>query len=361
MQRRGVSSAKVNIQGGDGLAVKRLLEVIAADPITFLDTTPAVVPMLGEYPHGLHHIMHTAHRNFKPFVMRCAKETGNIAIVEDPAEVKYFNSHMYFHWKLTRACAEYLYEISRSPGGLDFEDVPSFFRAVEANIDLAWVAHYAYDAGFLMLDFKQALRANQSDVLDQDWCEFLTLARTGTGHKTTYGILALMQVYRSVTLHPKLAELWRTVRTLPMSKNPGARVGHDSPCEWLHADITASVQTHVTEATIEKFITTRPFTTTVERELRSLLGTESDSSANKLKAMDEDVKKLLKLFRSEIGATWAAATSANAVSKLKMQSRSQTTPWAEYEAVASQKGNDSTASYVRRHLSTYAFQHEWQP
>ena len=39
-----------------------------------------------------------------------------------------------------------------------------------------------------------------------------------------------------------------------MSSNPGARVGWDTPCEWLHAEITASVQIRVTEKSITDFI-----------------------------------------------------------------------------------------------------------
>ena len=35
-------------------------------------------------------------------------------------------------------------------------------------------------------------------------------------------------------------------------------------------------------------------------------------------------------------------------------------PWKEYDAIAQRLGKDSTAAYVRRHLQTYAFRHEWQ-
>ena len=361
MQRNKLCpDAMVNIQGGDGLAIARANQEIADDPDTFLDTSPAVVPMLGESPHGLHHIRHVVHRNFRPFIMRCAEECRNPAIVEDPAEVKHFNSHIFFDWVIIRACAEYIYEISRGPGGCDFEDTASFLRASEANVDLAWVVHYLYDGGFLELDFKQSVRANLSDELDKDWCEFVTLARTGSGHKTSYGILAIMQVYRSVCLHPKLAELWRTVRTLPMSSHAGARVGHDSPCEWLHADITASVRTRVTEASIENFIRTRPFCYAVDRQLRSVLDLERDTA--RLKIMDDDVKILKDMFRTKIGNTWVRAARANSSSQLMTAAaigRSKA-PWKEYDAIAQRLGKDSTAAYVRRHLQTYAFRHEWQ-
>ena len=36
-------------------------------------------------------------------------------------------------------------------------------------------------------------------------------------------------------------------------------------------------------------------------------------------------------------------------------------PWEELARVGALQGNDSTADYVRRHLQTYAFRHEWLP
>ena len=353
----------VNIQGGDGLSVQRCNEQIANEPELFLDTQPAVVPILGEHPHGVHHIMHTVHRNFEPFVMRCAEEVGNKAIVSDPAAVMHFNSHFYFHCKLIRASSEWLFEKSRGFGGLDFEDVPSFMRATEANIDLAWLAHYIYDGGFLLLDFKQAVRANDCDSLDADWAEFVTLARTGTGHKTHYGYLAMMQVYRSQCLHPQLAALLKQIRTLPMSSRPGARVGWDTPCEWLHAAITASVTTHVSDAAIWSYIQQHPFMDTVDKELRQIMGVDRSATEAKLKDMDADVAKLKVMFDQLIGATWAHAARQNNRSNLLSNARGARIkpPWQEYEDIAGSQGQDSNAAYVRRHLSTYAFRHEWKP
>ena len=119
IQRRQAHARRsfVHIAGGDGLSVMRMNEIIQADPETYLDCSPAVIPMLGEYPHGLHHILHCIHRGFRVFVVRCAKECGNGAIIDDPAAVKHFNSHLYFHFVLIRACSEYVFEISRGDGG----------------------------------------------------------------------------------------------------------------------------------------------------------------------------------------------------------------------------------------------------
>ena len=255
-----------------------------------------------------------------------------------------------------------LYNFLNLCAGMDFEDPKPFVAAAEANIDLAWVVHYLYDAGYLLLDFNQARRANSSKLLDVLWKEFVTHARTGTGHKTNYGILAVMQAYRGEALHPKLAELWHAVRTLPMSARPGARVGHDMPCEWLHADLTRSVQHHVSETKIAQFIAEQPFLKACEEGLRGSLELEADMSETKLKAMDADVARLKDMFCVRIGATWAQAARANTSSQLLSATDSRVkAPWKEYADVAGRKGDDSTAAYVRRHITKYAFRHEWQP
>ena len=76
------------------------------------------------------------------------------------------------------------------------------------------------------------------------------------------------------------------------------------------------------------------------------------------------VKTLKEMFQSliVIGATWAQAARQNTVSRLMTSAeiRRATQPWLEYERIGRTIGNDSTAAYVRRHLQTYAFRHEWQ-
>ena len=148
-----------------------------------------------------------------------------------------------------------------------------------------------------------------------------------------------------------------------MSRNAGCRVGHDAPCEWLHADITASVQTRVTEASISDYIKARPFCATVDQQVREVLGFGAESSERKLKNMDVDVATLKKMFREHIGATWAQAARTNTTSVLMTAAamRRSKKPWEELGKVGALQGNDSTAAYVRRHLQTYAFRHEWMP
>ena len=107
--------------------------------------------------------------------MACARQFKNPAIIDDPAAVKHHNSHLYFNWVVTRAAAEYIHEISRGRRGADFEDVPAFLKACDANVNLRRFVHYLYDAGFLILQFKQSVRALRNDTLNLCWREFATI------------------------------------------------------------------------------------------------------------------------------------------------------------------------------------------
>ena len=81
----------------------------------------------------------------------------------------------------------------------------------------------------------------------------------------------------------------------------------------------------------------------------------------KLKDMEADVETLEKLFRKLIGTSWAVAARPNTSPKLFGGTAPRGgLPWKAYDRVAQQTGDDSNAAYVRKHLMTYAFSHEWQ-
>ena len=111
----------------------------------------------------------------------------------------------------------------------------------------------------------------------------------------------------------------------------------------------------------------RPFCATVDRQVREVLGIGAEPSERKLKNMDVDVAvaTLKDMFRQHWRHPhgWARAARANAASVLMTAAavRRCKKPWEELERVGALQGNDSTADYVRRHLQTYAFRHEWQP
>ena len=80
--------------------------------------------------------------------------------------------------------------------------VPEFIRACEQNIDLAWVVHFLYDFAYLVLDFKQGVRANKSIHLDLLWREFFSIGRTGTANKTNYVPMSIMRIFWADALIP---------------------------------------------------------------------------------------------------------------------------------------------------------------
>ena len=164
---------------GDGLSLMRINHLLANHPDKYIDQTPCVIPIQGEHPHGLFHVMHGEWRLYKPFIMWCATALGNRQVVEIRTCLSSTCTvHRYFFLNvLTRACAEYINEIARTPGADDLDDPASFIRKAESNLDFAWICHFAQDAGFLVLDFLQAVSGavgnrDSSRRLDILWREF---------------------------------------------------------------------------------------------------------------------------------------------------------------------------------------------
>ena len=119
---------------------------------------------------------------------------------------------------MTRACSEYLLLISRTQGAIDIDLVPEFAAACERNVDLVWVFHFLYDFAYLVLDFKQAVRANRSRHLDLLWREFYSIGSTGTANKSNYVPMSVMRVFWAEALEPDLKELYHALRAIPMSR-----------------------------------------------------------------------------------------------------------------------------------------------
>lgn len=61
--------------GGDGLSVMRLNHLLYKHPDQYLDLAPMIVPIQGESPHGVYHVMHGGWRLFWPFMKVAAQAT----------------------------------------------------------------------------------------------------------------------------------------------------------------------------------------------------------------------------------------------------------------------------------------------
>lgn len=338
--------------GGDGLSILRMNHLLYQKPHLYIDSAPMIIPVQGEAPHGVFHVMHGGWRLFARFIRRAADETLGLdqgkAVVDDPT-VKHFNTAIYALWWMTRACSEYLLMLARTAGAVDIDQVPEFILACEKNIDLAWVVHFLYDFAYLVLDFKQGVRANQSRHLDVLWREFFTTGYTGTAHKTQYVPMAIMRIFWADALVPPLANLYHNLRAIPMSDR--VYVGWDTPIEWLNGAITDGVRSLVSEPRIEEFVRNYSFLDANYAAMLDVMASVRSGAPDKahyMRDMDSNVDCMKAWLIEKVGADWAEATRANINSELGIGRG--TPPWEEMRTTMSQAGKDAVPAFVARHV-----------
>ena len=334
--------------GGDGLSILRINHLLKDHPDLYLDSAPMVIPVQGEAPHGVFHVMHGGWRLYRKFIRVCADFVlqDQRGAVLDEITVKSFNTHIFALYWMTRACSEYLLSLSRTAGAVDITMVPEFIRACEQNIDLAWIVHFLYDFAYLVLDFKQGVRANRSTHLDLLWREFFSIGRTGTANKTHYVPMSIMRIFWADALIPPLRDLYHSLRAIPMSSR--VYVGWDTPIEWLNGAITSGVATLVSEQRIENFVENYSFLDHNYRALLEVMEVDSLGRSN-MRDMDGNVDRMKHFLLDNVGVDWATATAANQVSKLGIDSRG-VVPWDEVRTAMTQTGNDATPAFVARHV-----------
>ena len=329
--------------GGDGLSIIRINHLILNHPDVYLDMAPMVIPVQGEAPHGVYHVMHGGWRLFRRFIRAAADYTlsERTGAVADEPTVKLFNTQLFVLYWMTRACSEYLMMLARSAGAVDIDQVPEFISACERNIDLAWVVHFLYDFAYLVLDFKQGVRANRSHHLDLLWREFFTTGYTSTAHKTQYIPMAIMRVFWADALVPPLAKLYHNLRAVPMSDS--VYVGWDTPIEWLNFGITDGVKHLVSVPRIKEHVANYSFMQSNYTSLLKTMDLVRPGHAH-MRDMDSNVDRMKGWLMDNIGTTWAVATRLNSESELGI-TRGKV-PWEEMQETMSQSGNDSVPAFV---------------
>ena len=337
---------KILFVGGDGLSIMRINHLLKMHPDLYLDSAPMVIPIQGEAPHGVFHMLHGGWRLFRRFI-RCAADATlgpNIgrSVVDEPT-VKVFNTQIFALFWMMRACSEYLLHISATPGGVDINLVPEFISACERNIDLAWVVHFLYDFAYLVLDCKQCVRANKSKSIDTLWKEFYAIGHSDTAHKTHYVPMAIMRIFWAEALVPELADLYHSLRAIPLSSH--VFVGWDTPIEFLNGSITEAVHTQVSEQKIERHILNYSLLSSNYGALLDLIEVAHPGRAN-MRELDSNVNRMKDWLISNIGADWATATQANQNSKLGIGRG--VPPWEEMEQMMTRQGVDSVPAHVSR-------------
>ena len=343
-------AAKILFIGGDGLSINRVNHLINQKPDFYLYQTPLIVPRMGEAPHGVYHVMHAGWRLYIRFIRICADKLGNEQVRDDPP-VKDFNASLFFLWRMTRAVSEYLVHLSGTPLGPDLDNLDEWRRGARLNSDFAWLFHFLYDYAYLVLDFKQSVRAGDGGALDAMWREFLGLGRCSTANKTQYVPMAILRIFWSETMHPQLAALYQATRSIPLSEREGAMVGWDHPIELLNGAITRGVQSHVSLEHIEQFLKIYPLLEHNHTVLREWTMPARDRYASKMKDMDSDVGRLKEWFMQSVGSDWLSVCACTAQLNSippgpQLVARRGRPPWEEVEATMTQHGASSVPAFV---------------
>ena len=336
---------KILFVGGDGLSILRINHLLYKYPDLYLDSAPMIIPIQGEAPHGVYHVMHGGWRLYRRFIRAAADATLGVhanAVVDEPT-VKVFNLQMYALRWMTRACSEYLLMLARTAGAVDIDQVPAFIQQCERNVDLAWVVHFLHDFAYLVLDFKQSVRKNDSRHLDVLWREFFATGYTGTANKTNYVPMSIMRIFWADALVPELAHLYHELRAIPMSQR--TFVGWDTPIEWLNGAITDGVKRLVSEARIENFVLNYSFLNSNYAHLLDVIEVARGQHQT-MRDMDANVDRMKHWLISHIGHNWATATTPNQNSQLGIPRG--VLPWVETQQAMTRVGNDAVPTYVAR-------------
>ena len=327
--------------GGDGLSFMRLIDRIAQDPRQFLHTTPVIIPRLGEAPHGKFHIMHGHWRLWEPLLMRMAQVLNNRQVVSDPT-VSQFNQHEHFVRICTRAFAEYILEISQT--GMDYHSSQQFLRGASSNLSFSYIVYFLFIFGFHYVQFRAAVRRNDSHLLDLLWREFLGTARTDMANKTNYSKMTVVLIYWGCCLVEPLQTIYHNTRTIRLLHT---HVGWDMPIEVLNLWIKLAVVYNVTKEYLRKFIRRINFTHVVNRGLDAMMrrNQKNMDGIETPKNIDADVEEIKEFLRKTLGTTWAEVTVPSTDNLLGVNmsdwggdrtaaEKLSHTPWAQIRAAA---------------------------
>jgi hypothetical protein len=195
-------------------------------------------------------------------------------------------------------------EIART--GNDYRNTQQFLRDAEANLNFSYICYFLYLFGFKYLQMRNAIRANDSKLLDLIWRENLASARTAKGNKTNYSKLSVVVVYWGYALVEPLQTAFHNTRTLRWMYS---HTGWDMIIEGLNKLIRQGVTSNITEEYIKKFIRRLNFTHIVTRGVESILKHFKRSEQGVSKEIDTDVELMKDFLRKYVGTNYAECTA----------------------------------------------------
>eukprot|EP00965_Chrysotila_dentata_P045782 1521555-Pleurochrysis_carterae.AAC.1 len=121
-----------------------------------------------------------------------------------------------------------------------------------------------------------------------------------------------------------------------MSAREGCVVGWDCVIKWLNAAITEGASHHVSEESIQRFVSIYPLLTENFRSLKEHVLKATDTQRMNMKDMDTDVARLKDMFMTSVDTDWSTATRNNPTSNLGLTRGG--VPWKEAVDVMHQTG-----------------------
>ena len=232
--------------GGDGLAINRINHTIARKAHAYLLTTPTVIPVQGEHPHGTAHVNHMGWRPYWPLIGDILRAIGHRECKSD-WDMSSFNDYDHAACILLEGITKYFIHLEAN-GGPALDNRSNFATACSANVDLEWLQHCVDDWLFLYWDLRQSVRENNSASIDLAWREAVSFMHTSESNKTQYAPMAILRVFWSRALVEPLARIYHRNRTLSLLGLPGHNSGWDMLIEkenWM-------IRNHVVRPSIER-------------------------------------------------------------------------------------------------------------
>ena len=233
-------------------------------------------------------------------------------------------------------------------------------RASEDNLSFAYVVFFLYMFGFKFLEYRSAVRTNNSKLLDILWCENLSSALTANANKTNYRQMSVILVYWGAALVEPLQTFYHNTRTV---RWVFSHVGWDMPIEKLNMWIKESVVSNISKWQICQFIRRLNFMQHVLRSVKKIVNRNRTADKATLKAVRVDVDKIKDFLRDKIGSTFREATSPSDANLLGVDMSTWgglRRPRACAPFAVIKRQQPRIAAYVRAQVAKLCPWHLWQ-
>ena len=204
---------------------------------------------------------------------------------------------------MIQALSDYVAEISAT--GTHYGATQQFLRESERNLSFAYIVFFLFMFGFKFLDYRRAVRRNESQHLDMLWRENLASTRTAKANKTNYRQMSVILVYWGCALVEPLQTYYHNTRTIRWIES---HVGWDMPIEKLNMWIKESVVSNISELQIIKFIWRLNFMQHVARAIKGLIWANRKHDKATPKDVTVDVQAIKEFLRARIGTNYVACT-----------------------------------------------------